>query len=78
MCGEAILRCFDIAINLPIPDEKTRKRIVEKYSNDLSTNESVKRLFGYASLSLVVIQKIAKAALSLDRFDNQKAFEMAR
>gem|GEM_PF-3447003 len=51
MYDEAVLRCFDIAINLPIPDEKIRKRIIEKYSNGLSTKESVKRLFGYASLT---------------------------
>ena len=73
---EAVLRRFDIAINLPIPDEKTRKRIIEKYSNGLSTNESVKRLLGYTSLSPAVIQKAAKVALSLDKFDKQKAFEM--
>ena len=73
---EAVLRRFDIAINLPIPDEKTRKRIIEKYSNSLSTKESVKRLLGYTSLSPAVIQKAAKVALSLDKFDKQKAFEM--
>ena len=73
---EAVLRRFDIAINLPIPDEKTRKRIIEKYSNGLSTKESVKRLLGYTPLSPAVIQKAAKVALSLDKFDKQKAFEM--
>ena len=45
MYGEAILRCFDIAINLPIPDEKTRKKIIEKYSNGLSTKRGRKKAF---------------------------------
>ena len=68
----AIVRRFDIAMELEIPKRKKRVEILKKYSEDLLDKKTIKKLSHNRFISPAVIQRAVKVARNISESDISK------
>jgi SpoVK/Ycf46/Vps4 family AAA+-type ATPase len=75
---DAIVRRFDMAIEVPIPPKSKRREIIEQYSKSLLSNESVKMIAENENVAPAIITRAAKVmdAIKDQTPDASKSFEM--
>jgi SpoVK/Ycf46/Vps4 family AAA+-type ATPase len=75
---DAIVRRFDMAIEVPIPPKSKRREIIEQYSQSLLSNESVKMIAENENVAPAIITRAAKVmdAIKDQTPDASKSFEM--
>jgi len=70
----AIVRRFDMSIEIPIPNKAKRAEIIKNYSNNLLDENSIKMLSENANIAPALITRAAKVVSSIDAKDKSKAF----
>jgi transitional endoplasmic reticulum ATPase len=75
---DAIVRRFDIAIEVPIPSKSKRREIIEQYSHNLLKPESVKTICENENVAPAIITRAAKVmdAIKEHTADTSKSFEI--
>jgi len=71
----AIIRRFDMSIEMPIPSKSKREEIIKKYSNNLLDKETILTLAKNDSIAPALVSTTAKVIASLDTNDNNEAFK---
>ncbi|RLA07786.1 MAG: AAA family ATPase [Gammaproteobacteria bacterium] len=69
---QAVIRRFDLSINMPVPDKKQRRKIIIKNCDDKLDAKTLKKLSSHAHLSPAVINTAAKVAKSLPKANMNK------
>jgi len=69
----AIIRRFNMSIELPIPSKTTRKAIIKKYSNNILNEESIERLSEHESIAPALISSAIKVTDNLPPKQQSKA-----
>ena len=67
----AIIRRFNMSIELPIPSKSIRKSIIKKYSNNILDDESIERLSGHENIAPALISTAVKVTDNIP--DKQKS-----
>jgi len=70
----AMVRRFDLSVELPIPNKTKREEIIKNYSNNLLDDKSVKLLATHENIAPALITRAAKVVSSIDTDDKSKAF----
>jgi len=70
----AIIRRFDMSIELPIPSKTQRKEIIKKYSNNILDKEEIEILSEHESIAPALISSAVKVAEYLPQQQKRKAF----
>ena len=70
----AIIRRFDMSIELPIPPRKQRKEIIKKYSNNVLDDKEVEVLSEHENIAPALISSAVKVAEHLPEKQKNKAF----
>ncbi|MGZ9267410.1 MAG: AAA family ATPase, partial [Sulfuricurvum sp.] len=75
---DAIVRRFDMAIEVPIPPKSKRREIIEHYSQSLLSTESIKTIAENENVAPAIITRAAKVmeAIKDQTTDASKSFEM--
>lgn len=75
---DAIVRRFDMAIEVPIPPKSKRREIIEHYSQSLLSTQSVKTISENENVAPAIITRAAKVmdAIKDQTTDASKSFEM--
>lgn len=75
---DAIVRRFDMAIEVPIPPKTKRREIIEHYSQSLLNSESIKTIAENENVAPAIITRAAKVmeAIKDQTADASKSFEM--
>ena len=75
---DAIVRRFDMAIEVPIPPKSKRREIIEHYSQSLLSAQSVKTISENENVAPAIIARAAKVmdAIKDQTMDASKSFEM--
>lgn len=71
----AIIRRFDMSIELPIPSKSKREEIIKNYSNNLLDDKTIMKLAKKESIAPALISTTAKVISSIDIKDSNEAFE---
>lgn len=71
----AIVRRFDMAIEVPIPKKQKREEIIKQYSSDLLDTQTITKLAQHENIAPALISRTAKVVSSLDTKESAKAFE---
>ena len=69
----AIIRRFNMSIELPIPSKTTRKAIIKKYSNNILDEESIETLSEHESIAPALISSAIKVTDTLPEKQQSKA-----
>ncbi len=69
----AIIRRFDMSIELPIPSKSKRADIIRKYSQNILDNESVEQLAEHESIAPALISTAVKVANNIPTKQKAKA-----
>jgi len=69
----AIIRRFDMSIELPIPSKSVRKEIIEKYSNNILDQESIEELAEHENIAPALISTAVKVTDNLIESEKKKA-----
>jgi SpoVK/Ycf46/Vps4 family AAA+-type ATPase len=69
----AIIRRFDMSIELPIPSKSVRKEIIKKYSNNILDAESIERLSEHENIAPALISTAVKVSNNLADSEKKKA-----
>ena len=69
----AIIRRFNMSIELPIPSKTTRKSIIKKYSNNILDEDSIERLAEHESIAPALISSAIKVTDNLPKTQQSKA-----
>ena len=69
----AIIRRFDMSIELPIPSKTIREEIIKKYSNNILDQESIKQLSEHESIAPALISTAVKVTNNLAESEKKKA-----
>jgi SpoVK/Ycf46/Vps4 family AAA+-type ATPase len=69
----AIIRRFDISIELPIPSKKKRIKIIKKHSNNILNEESIERLSEHENIAPALISTAVKVTKNLPESEKSKA-----
>ncbi len=69
----AIIRRFDISIELPIPSKKKRIKIIKKHSNNILDEESIERLAEHENIAPALISTAIKVTKNLPKSEKSKA-----
>jgi SpoVK/Ycf46/Vps4 family AAA+-type ATPase len=70
----ALVRRFDMSIEIPIPVKSKREEIIKNYSNNLLDEQSIKTLAKNENIAPALISTTAKVINSIDTKDSTKAF----
>lgn len=70
----AMVRRFDMSIEVPIPNKSKRAEIIKNHSNDLLDEQSIKVLAENEDIAPALITRAAKVISSIDTDDKSKAF----
>jgi SpoVK/Ycf46/Vps4 family AAA+-type ATPase len=70
----ALVRRFDMSIEIPIPVKSKREEIIENYSNNLLDAKAIKTLAKNENIAPALISTTAKVISSIDTKDSTKAF----
>jgi len=70
----ALVRRFNMSIEIPIPDKSKREDIIRNYSNNLLDEKSVKSLAKHENIAPALISTTAKVISSIETKNNIKAF----
>ncbi len=70
----AIIRRFDMSIELPIPSKSQRKEIIKKYSNNILNEDEIEVLCEHESIAPALISSAVKVAEHLPQQQKSKAF----
>jgi len=70
----AIIRRFDMSIEMPIPSKNKRAEIIKNYSNDLLDKKSIELLSKHEHIAPALISTTAKVISSIDSSDSNEAF----
>jgi len=69
----AIIRRFDISIELPIPSKKKRIKIIKKHSNNILDEENIERLSEHENIAPALISTAVKVTKNLPESEKSKA-----
>jgi len=69
----AIIRRFDMSIELPIPSKSTRKSIIKKYSNNILDEDTIDNLAEHESIAPALISTAVKVADNIPKGQQKKA-----
>ncbi len=69
----AIIRRFDMSIELPIPSKKKRIKIIKKHSNNILDEESIERLAEHENIAPALISTAVKVTKNLPKSEKSKA-----
>jgi len=72
---EAVVRRFNLAIEIGIPTEDVRAKIIKKYSENLIDNKLVKKLAKNRFVAPAVVSNASLVVSNLNTKDKNKAFE---
>jgi SpoVK/Ycf46/Vps4 family AAA+-type ATPase len=73
----AIIRRFNMSIELPIPSKSVRKKIIEKYSNNILDKESIEQLAEHESIAPALISSAVKVTENLnDKLKNKALMQL--
>ena len=72
---EAVVRRFNLAIEIGIPTEDVRAKIIKKYSENLIDNKLVKKLAKNRFVAPAVVSNASLVVSNLSTKDKNKAFE---
>lgn len=72
---EAVVRRFNLAIEIGIPTEDVRAKIIKKYSENLIDNKLVKKLAKNRFVAPAVVSNASLVVSNLNTKDKDKAFE---
>ena len=72
---EAVVRRFNLAIEIGIPTEDVRAKIIKKYSENLIDNNLVKKLAKNRFVAPAVVSNASLVVSNLNTKDKNKAFE---
>ena len=72
---EAVVRRFNLAIEIGIPTEDVREKIIKKYSENLIDNKLVKKLAKNQFVAPAVVSNASLVVSNLNTKDKNKAFE---
>ncbi len=70
----AIIRRFDMSIELPIPSKTQRKEIIKKYSNNILNEDEIEVLSEHENIAPALISSAVKVAEHLPQNQKSKAF----
>ena len=70
----AIIRRFDMSIELPIPSKTQRKEIIKKYSNDILDEQEIEVMSEHENIAPALISSAVKVAEHLPEKQRSKAF----
>ena len=70
----AMVRRFDFAIEVPIPNKSKRAEIIKNYSNELLDDQSIKLLAENENIAPALITRATKVVSSIKVEDKNKAF----
>ena len=70
----ALVRRFDMNIELPIPKKSKREEIIRNYSNGLLNDESIKSLAQNENIAPALISTTAKVIGSIETVNSKEAF----
>jgi SpoVK/Ycf46/Vps4 family AAA+-type ATPase len=69
----AIIRRFDISIELPIPSKKKRIEIIKKHSNNILNEENIEQLSEHENIAPALISTAVKVTKNLPESEKSKA-----
>lgn len=73
----AIVRRFDMAIEVPIPSKSKRKEIIGKFSENQLSSDAISKLAANDTVAPALVSRAAKVVSNLEDEENKdKAFEM--
>ncbi|WP_157279216.1 AAA family ATPase [Aliarcobacter butzleri] len=73
----AIIRRFDMTIEVPIPTKSKRVEIINKFSQNQLSIDAISKLASNETIAPALISRASKVISSLDKLENKdKAFEM--
>ena len=72
---EAVIRRFNLAIELGVPNENTRAKIIKEYSANLIDNKLIKKLAKNQHVAPAVVSNASLVVSNLNTKDKNKAFE---
>jgi SpoVK/Ycf46/Vps4 family AAA+-type ATPase len=70
----AIIRRFDMSIELPIPSKRQRKEIIKKHSNNILDEQEIETLSEHESIAPALIASAVKVAEHLPQKQQNNAF----
>jgi SpoVK/Ycf46/Vps4 family AAA+-type ATPase len=70
----ALVRRFDMSIEVPIPSKNKRQEIIKNYSGDLLDKKTIEALALHEDIAPALISSTAKVVNSIDTNDKNKAF----
>ena len=72
---EAVVRRFNLAIELGVPNENTRAKIIKEYSANLIDNKLIKKLAKNQFVAPAVVSNASLVVSNLNTRDKNRAFE---
>jgi SpoVK/Ycf46/Vps4 family AAA+-type ATPase len=73
---DAIIRRFDMSIEVPIPTKSKRKEIITKFSENQLSAEAISKLSANETIAPALVSRAAKVVATLENENKDKAFEM--
>lgn len=73
---DAIVRRFDMAVEVPIPTKSKRKEIISRFSENQLSTDAIAKLSLNETIAPALVSRAAKVVASLDNQNKDKAFEM--
>jgi len=70
----AIIRRFDMSIELPIPSKRQRKEIIKKYSNNILNEQEIELMSEHENIAPALISSAVKVAEHLPKQQRNNAF----
>ncbi len=71
----AIVRRFDMAIEVPIPKKQKREEIIRQYSENLLDQQTISKLAEHEKIAPALISRAAKVVSCIDSKESSQAFE---
>lgn len=73
----AVIRRFDMSVEIPIPPKTKRKEIIRKDCADILSEKSIDKIAGHESIAPALVSRAAKVVNSIENSntDKDKAFE---
>ncbi len=71
---DALIRRFDMSIEVPIPAKSKRKEIIKNYSLDLLDEKSIMQLSEHKNIAPALVASVAKVISSIETKNSSEAF----
>ncbi len=71
----AIIRRFDMAIELPIPQKNKRVEIIKQYSGNFASEETINKLAQNENIAPAIISRASKVAITIKGDNQNEVFE---